>query len=206
MALLNANQINSGASLPYASERFAHVRGSKGRYGIRRVRGKAANADISLAGEGRVNHFIEITNGGSGYTSAPNVAIAAPPAGGTQAAATAAVTAGAVTSIQVTVQGEGYDPDNPPAVTITGGGGTDAAATATVDDGADINGRSEVLHVLLMRRNGLADPESPQDITRYLKLDSNNEYPTPLDGKIQLTVNTSAQDLVVVYQNFPDIT
>jgi hypothetical protein len=69
---------------------------------------------------------IKVTNGGTGYTSAPTVTIAAPPAGGTQATATATFSGGAVTGITVTVNGSGYT--SVPAVTISGGGGTGATA------------------------------------------------------------------------------
>ena len=81
---------------------------------------------------------IAVGQAGSGYSSdnPPNVVIAAPPTGGTQATATATVdTGGTVTGFTVTQAGSGYDPANPPAVTITGGGGTGATATATVGMG-----------------------------------------------------------------------
>jgi FtsP/CotA-like multicopper oxidase with cupredoxin domain len=76
---------------------------------------------------------IAITNGGSGYTTAPTVTIAAAPGDtGAGAAATAIVSTGSVTSITGS-GGAGY-PDTV-AVTITGGGGTGAAAIATVKSG-----------------------------------------------------------------------
>ena len=71
-----------------------------------------------------------ITAGGSGYTSAPTVAFAAPPAGGTQATGTAVITSGAVTSITINNPGAGYTAA--PAITFSGGGGTGATATCTV--------------------------------------------------------------------------
>ena len=78
---------------------------------------------------------ITITNGGSGYSGTPTVAIAAP-ASGTQATATATVAGNAVTAITITNPGKGYDPANPPAVTFSGGGGSNAAATAAIYDGS----------------------------------------------------------------------
>ena len=79
---------------------------------------------------------INITNEGSGYTvgSSPLVTIAAPPAGGTQATATATVTltdTGALSGITVTAPGANYTTagvviDAPPV------GGTQATATANV--------------------------------------------------------------------------
>ena len=72
---------------------------------------------------------VKITNGGSGYSSAPTVAIAAP-ASGVQATATATVSGGAVVSITVTVSGSGYKLTDAAAVTFSGGSGSNAAAYA----------------------------------------------------------------------------
>lgn len=71
---------------------------------------------------------IAVTASGSEYGSAPAVAIAAPPAGGVQATATATVLAGLVTAVTVTNPGRGYV--TPPTVTFSGGSGSGAAATA----------------------------------------------------------------------------
>ena len=78
---------------------------------------------------------VTITNGGSGYSGTPTVAIAAP-ASGTQATGTAVMSNNAVASITITNEGKGYDPANPPAVTFSGGGGSNAAGTAVVYDGS----------------------------------------------------------------------
>lgn len=67
---------------------------------------------------------------GTGYTSAPSVAIAAPPAGGVQATAVATLVSATDITIQITNPGSGYT--TAPAVTLTGGGGTGASATATL--------------------------------------------------------------------------
>lgn len=72
---------------------------------------------------------VKITNGGTGYTSAPTVAIAAP-ASGVQATATATVSGGSVTAITITVSGSGYVLSDGAAVTFSGGGGSNAAAYA----------------------------------------------------------------------------
>ena len=79
---------------------------------------------------------IKVTNGGSGYTSVPTVAIEAPSTpDATQATATAVLGTGTnadkVVSITLDVAGTGYT--SIPNVTITGGGGTNATATANVD-------------------------------------------------------------------------
>ena len=82
---------------------------------------------------------INVAAGGTGYSSAPTVAIEAPPEGGIQATATATVGSGAVTGFTITNAGYGYDPDDPPTVTLTGGGGSNAAGTAVV--GGQVNAR-----------------------------------------------------------------
>jgi hypothetical protein len=76
---------------------------------------------------------IFITNGGTGYTSAPTVTISAPnDANGIRATATCATTANVVTSISLTEAGSGYTVA--PTVTFTGGGGSGAAAIAGIVD------------------------------------------------------------------------
>lgn len=72
---------------------------------------------------------IKITNGGSGYSSAPTVAIAAP-ASGVQATATATISGGAVTAITINVSGSGYVLSDAAGVTFSGGSGSGAAAYA----------------------------------------------------------------------------
>ena len=69
---------------------------------------------------------IEVTNGGSGYTSAPTVTINDP--SGTGHSATASISGGEVQSITLSGTGNGY---TNPTVTISGGGGTGATAVAT---------------------------------------------------------------------------
>jgi hypothetical protein len=70
---------------------------------------------------------VTVTNGGTGYTSAPTVTFV----GGGQginAAATATVAGGAVTAITLTNAGSNYN--SAPTVVLTGGGGTGATAAA----------------------------------------------------------------------------
>ena len=76
---------------------------------------------------------ITLTSGGSGYNAAPVVQISAPPSGGTQATATAAIctTGCALSGIVVDTGGAGYT--SAPTVTISApSSGTTATATATV--------------------------------------------------------------------------
>jgi len=83
--------------------------------------------------------LIGVTNGGSGYTEAPNVVIDAAPAGGVNATAVAFVTTGAggVSSVTVGTVGSGYT--SLPTITIdppTVVGGITAQAVATISGGA----------------------------------------------------------------------
>lgn len=71
-----------------------------------------------------------ITNGGSGYTSAPSVSFSAPnETGGVQATGSAVILANAVVGINITEAGSGYT--SPPTVTFSGGGGNNAAAVCS---------------------------------------------------------------------------
>lgn len=85
---------------------------------------------------------ITVTNGGSGYTTAPTVTFSAG-VGGKTAAGTAVISGGRVTAIHLS-----RDPDGvafnqegeyaaPPTISIAGGGGTGAAATAAIYVPAD---------------------------------------------------------------------
>lgn len=71
---------------------------------------------------------IVVTDGGSGYTSAPTVTFSG--GGGSGAAATATLSGGKVTSVTITAAGTDYT--SVPTVSFTGGGGSGAAATATI--------------------------------------------------------------------------
>jgi len=85
---------------------------------------------------GRSSSGIDLTSGGSGYTSVPSVDIDPPPAGPLTVQATAVanidVQSGTVISIDIVNSGVGYDPDNPPGVIINGGGGTGATAVVRI--------------------------------------------------------------------------
>ena len=89
----------------------------------------------------RVNE-VNITAGGSGYTTAPSVVIDPPSTpGGVQALASAFIFNGKVINIAINNPGNGYT--TAPGVTISGGNGTGATADAvldTVDFELDING------------------------------------------------------------------
>jgi hypothetical protein len=97
--------------------------------GTKRFTDYPESTTVTLNVDGSLS-AINVTSGGSGYSSAPAVAIAAPPAGGTQATAIATIAAGAVTGVTITNAGAGYL--TAPAVSFSGGGGSGAAATAVV--------------------------------------------------------------------------
>lgn len=79
---------------------------------------------------GGVSPNFNITNVGTGYTSAPTVAISG--GHGTGATATATVSGGFVVAIQLTNAGTGYQAGDTLSVAFSGGGGTGAAATVKV--------------------------------------------------------------------------
>ena len=74
---------------------------------------------------------LTIAAGGTGYSSAPTLTIAAPPDGGSPATATCTVNSGAINAVTITNCGSGYPVA--PVVTISGGGGSNGSITATVD-------------------------------------------------------------------------
>jgi len=80
---------------------------------------------------------VTVTNGGSGYTSAPTVSFTHTPGcvQGQCVTATANVSGGQVTSVSITNPGMGYC--LAPTVSFSGGGGTGAAATASVSGTLD---------------------------------------------------------------------
>lgn len=71
---------------------------------------------------------ITVTNGGSGYTSIPNVIIA----GGSGATGTAVISGGKVTGVNLTALGSNFT--SAPAITFSGGAGSGAAASSTLSD------------------------------------------------------------------------
>jgi len=95
-----------------------------------------ANAQLNVSDKGYIRQIV-LNDDGSGYTSAPNVAISTAPFGAGNINATAVAittTRGGMFSIeriQLTHAGIGYT--QAPLVSITGGGGVGAAATAAVE-------------------------------------------------------------------------
>ncbi|MDP6080570.1 MAG: hypothetical protein QF435_10885 [Arenicellales bacterium] len=91
--------------------------------------GSGTTAAVTLT-SGAVSS-IAVTAGGTGYTSAPTVAISG--GGGSSATATATISA-QVASITMTGGGSGYS--SSPTVSFSGGGGSGAAGTANISAGA----------------------------------------------------------------------
>lgn len=104
--------------------------------------GENSTNDLSVARPGAIIEFVEapynngslgefgdnltVVNGGSGYTSEPNVVIRGT---GTGAAATATVSGGQV--VAVTINDGGVNYQNPVSIEITGGGGSGAVVAAS---------------------------------------------------------------------------
>jgi hypothetical protein len=126
----SGNAYQSGDDPAYTHEGYLYCDGSE--YNIADY--PALFEVIGNTYGGRSSSGIDITNGGSGYTSAPVVAISAPPSGGIQAQAVATIDiqTGRVIAIDIITSGRGYDPENPPAVTISLGGGVGATAIARI--------------------------------------------------------------------------
>ena len=88
--------------------------------------GASATADVVITGSVT---SINVTSGGSGYTTQPIVSIVGGGAtSGNQAFATAQITDGTVTGITIVNGGAGYT--SVPTISITGGGGVGATAVA----------------------------------------------------------------------------
>jgi len=121
----------------------------------------------AAAVNGGISNII-VTNGGSGYTSAPSVAIAGD---GTGATATATISGGAVTAINITAAGTGY---SYVTVTLSGGAGSSAAASAIVSPkgghGADaieeLGGFYVIMNVRLEYADGSGDFPVDNDYRR----------------------------------------
>ena len=117
-------------------------------------------------GLGRVT-AITVTDGGAGYTSAPEVLIWSP-TGGSRATATATVAGGAVTAVTVTHRGSGYRDEPSVRFRYGGGSGATAAATLGFDQGAPINTTSTSVRI------ATAAP-LPDGVSYFWRVDAKNE-------------------------------
>ena len=144
---------------------------------------KASRDSSTAAGIER----IEVTAGGTGYTTAPTVTITGDGSGAT---ATATVSAGAVTAVTVTGKGTNYRVAD---ITFSGGGGSDAGARAvlTPKEGHGVNPREELggffmsLNVLLDGAAGSGDITVGNDFRQIMLIKNPRVYnATPLAGAI----------------------
>ncbi|MBV6644809.1 MAG: hypothetical protein KI790_05145 [Cyclobacteriaceae bacterium] len=103
--------------------------------------GGGAEARVTIDGTGTITD-INLESGGQDYQGTPRVFISAPPAGGTQATATATVTNGVVTDVTLTDGGSGYTSD--PSIQITEGRNASAIVTSLLSSGGN-GGVAEVL-------------------------------------------------------------
>lgn len=143
-----------------------------------------ASRDSSTAGG---IERIEVTAGGTGYTSAPTVTITGDGSGAT---ATATIDSGAVTAVTVTGKGTNYRVAD---ITFSGGGGSDAGARAVIapKEGHGVNPREELggffmsLNVLLDGAAGSGDITVGNDFRQIMLIKNPRLYnATPLAGAI----------------------
>jgi len=135
---------------------------------------KASRDSSTAAGIER----IEVTAGGTGYTSAPTVTITGD---GTGATATATVSAGAVTAVTVTGKGTNYRVAD---ITFSGGGGSDAGARAVLapKEGHGVNPKDELggffmsLNVLLDGADGSGDITVGNDFRQIILIKNPRVY------------------------------
>ena len=144
---------------------------------------KASRDSSTAAGIER----IEVTAGGTGYTSAPTVTITGDGSGAT---ATATVAAGVVTTITVTGKGTNYSVAD---IVISGGGGSDATARAVlspkaghgVDPKSELGGFFMSLNVQLDGADGNGDLTVGNDFRQIMLIKNPKVYnATPLAGAI----------------------
>ena len=144
---------------------------------------KASRDSSTAAGIER----IEVTAGGTGYTSAPTVTITGDGSGAT---ATATVAGNVVTSITVTGKGTNYSVAD---ITISGGGGSDATARAVlapkqghgVDPVSELGGFFTSLNVQLDGADGNGDITVGNDFRQISLIKNPRVYnATPLAGAI----------------------
>ena len=134
------NAVSSGTAVLIRNEdeytaSYSAGEGSVGPFAAKYAGAAGNSLKVSVADLGNFTATsvasITVDDGGSGYTSAPTVTIAASPtAGGTAAAVSDLAGGSTVDSITVTYPGIGYT--SVPSVTISGGGGSGAVATAVL--------------------------------------------------------------------------
>ena len=93
---------------------------------------KAGDEEVQYIQNAKRVQTLTIVNGGTGYSSIPDITIEAPgTTGGHQATATCTVVLEVVTTVTITYAGSGYITN--PTVTVTGGSGSGANITASIE-------------------------------------------------------------------------
>ena len=146
---------------------------------------------------------VNVTAGGSGYTSAPTVTIAAPTSG-TQATGTATLNGdGEVNGIAVTNEGSGYT--SVPAVTFAGGDGSGAEATAVIvayiDYGSTVGDTGTVGELLRVTEcDPLTNTSNVQEVPFKVMHEAGSDY-----GVALLINRTSTSPVWATYRFAEDI-
>ena len=155
---------------------------------------KASRDSTTAAGIER----IEVTAGGTGYTSAPTVVISGD---GTGATATATISGGAVNAVNITGKGTNYTVAD---ITFTGGGGSEAAARAVlapkgghgVDPRAELGGFFLSLNVKLLGASD-SDLTTGNDFRQIMLIKEPRTYnAVPLAGSIASADTLKALDFL----------
>ncbi|MFN3556578.1 MAG: T9SS type A sorting domain-containing protein [Bacteroidales bacterium] len=169
IVVLNDLTLEEGAVLRHGNQDIT-VRGNIFNSGTIEHEGAANTGQVRVTQRGTVRQ-INLNNAGS-HTSIPNITLAAPPAGGTQATAVAvfngipaAGNALPLAGILITNPGSGYT--TPPSVTISSGGGS---ATAVLSTSHEIGGNGQGTFA-----NLLIDEPHPTPVSTKVTLLSANQ-------------------------------
>ena len=163
---------------------------------------------------------LELTNGGSGYTSSPTVTISG------NATAFATIQDGRIDKVKLISKGSGYT--TVPTVTISGGGGSGATASAKITEGEiagytitnpglgytrdpilriDSGGHNEIRgkdinHILILLLNHVSDATSTQPANNYFNRKGN----TYLNSAKRYGANDTLETLAQVQIQSTEIT
>ncbi len=132
------------------------------------------------ASKGKTVTSFTVSNGGSNYTSAPDVTVSG--GGGSGATGTATISGGEVTAVSVGTAGIGYS--SPPTVTVSGGGGNNAVVSAVLSTEPEIRGIDfNITNCSFTNRLSTADTFTEQYNWRM------TQNPTALSDVITYTTN-----------------
>ena len=112
------------------------------------------------------NNDINITNGGTGYSTNANAIVTISGGGGSGATAAAVVTANVITSVYLNSVGSGYITS--PTITITDANTTPGTGATVVYNGEDKKSGGNAATRYIMRRVSLADGFDSGDLRVYL--------------------------------------